>query len=145
YALQEAALTARRMAGYVPLQSLAYSLAKIACLAALVVMLPTASAIVIAWVVPALLIGSITHAVMARQPVSTIPANRAGSLAWRQIASCFGWDYAGALATSISLGVAPILVAALSGAADLAPYYLAWSVTYMLYLVSRHVGAAMLA
>ena len=145
YALQEAALTARRMAGYVPLQSLAYSLAKIACLAALVVMLPTASAIVIAWVVPALLIGSITHAVMARQPVSTIPANRAGSLSWRQIASFFGWDYAGALATSISLGVAPILVAALSGAADLAPYYLAWSVTYMLYLVSRHVGAAMLA
>src|SRR5690606_960765 len=31
------------------------------------------------------------------------------------------------------------------GAADLSAYYLAWSITYMLYLVARHVGSAMLS
>lgn len=145
YSLQEAALTARRLAGYVPLQSLIYSLAKIACLVAIVGILPTGSAILIAWVLPAAAIGLVTHVMMLRReaaPAANAP-DKAVSL--RQIASFFGWDYVGALATSISLGIAPILLASLSGAADVAPYYLAWSISYMLYLVSRHVGAAMLA
>jgi O-antigen/teichoic acid export membrane protein/aminoglycoside phosphotransferase len=145
YALQEAALTARRLAGLVPLQSLAYSLAKIACLAGIVTVLPTGSAILLAWVAPALIIGLVTHLLMSRQPAATAASAPASPITWRQIASFFGWDYVGALATSISLGVAPLLVVSLSGAADVAPYYLAWSISYMLYLVSRHVGAAMLA
>jgi len=131
----------------VPIQSLAYSVAKIVCLAILAMGLAMATAvsILVAWVAPALLIGLVTHLLVSRRLSSRPPALPAETVGWRQIASFFGWDYVGALATSVSLGVAPILVVSLSGAADVAPYYLAWSITYMLYLVSRHVGAAMLA
>jgi O-antigen/teichoic acid export membrane protein len=146
YSLQEAALTSLRLAAYVPLQSLVYSLVKIAVLTALAGTVALGATVVAAWVVPALAIGLVAHMLAFRRRSAWPQSTARGELfGWQQVASFMGWDYLGVLATSMALGVAPLMVASLSGATEVAPYYLAWSVTYVLYLVSRHMGAAMLA
>jgi O-antigen/teichoic acid export membrane protein/aminoglycoside phosphotransferase len=146
FALQEAALTALHRTALIPPQSLAYSLLKIVVLLALAGMIDGGAAILVAWVLPALATGLVTHSIVLRMARSKPTAlTAAQTFSWRMAIGFFGWDYLGTLSTSLALGIAPLLVLAQSGAVELAHYYLAWSISYLLYLAARHLGAAMLA
>lgn len=151
YAMQEAVLTGLRLSRIVPVQSLVYSVAKIA----LVLLAGTAAGltafgggvIVVVWVLPAALIGIFVHHLIRRElstPARTAgPAgevlDRAGFLRF------FGWDYLGSMSISVAYGVIPLLVLSITGAAASAQYQMAWAIAYSLYLVGRHLGAAMQA
>ncbi len=148
YALQEAALTALRQAALVPAQALIYSVLKIGTLLLVIWLwsgLGNGWPILLAWVLPTLLVGPATHVIAGRRSADN--SNAAGDeqhIVWGNVLRFFGWDYVGALATSLALGAAPLIVLNAAGPAELANYYLAWSVSYLLYLAGRHLGAAML-
>lgn len=148
YALQEAALTALRQAALVPAQALIYSVLKIGTLLLVIWLwsgLGNGWPILLAWVLPTLLVGPATHVIAGRRSADN--SNAAGDeqhIVWGNVLRFFGWDYVGALATSLALGAAPLIVLNAAGPAELANYYLAWSISYLLYLAGRHLGAAML-
>lgn len=145
YALQEAALTALRLAAVVPVQSLVYSLFKIALLLVLTSTLSGSVAVLAAWVLPAAIVGLTTHIYAANRANADHSAPRSTSgFSWRLALNFFGWDYVGTLSTTIALAAAPMVVLNMAGAAELARYYLASSIAYLLYLAGRHFGAAML-
>ncbi len=149
YALQEAVLTGLRLSRIVPVQTLAYSIAKIVLVLAAGVAAGTwafgGEVVVAIWVVPAALIGLIVH-VRIQQELNQdhwAAAAPGEKLDRQKFLRFFGWDYAGSLATSIAHGLIPILVLSMTGAAASAQYQMAWTISYTLYLVGRHMGAAM--
>lgn len=145
YSLQETTLIALRLASLVPLQSLIYSALKIVVLVGLTFLMGKGGAVLLAWVLPALVIGLFTHVVASRRfSLANVTETAKSHFSWRMAAGFFGWDYLGTLATSLALGIAPLLVLSLAGPEDLAHYYIAWSFAYVLYLVGHHLGAAML-
>lgn len=147
YSLQEAALTSLRLSGFVPIQTMAYSILKIILLLCMLTFAPSGTSILASWVVPAVLVGLGMNLIVRKRLAELEETTQtASALPTRmQIAGYFGWDYVGSLATSVTLGAVPLLIVAVSGPAELAAYYMAWSITYLLYLVGRHLGAAMLA
>lgn len=148
YALQEAALTALRQAALVPVQALVYSVLKIGVLFVVIWLwsgLGNGWPILLAWALPTLVVGPATHVIASRRSADNIThSSGERSLVWGNVLRFFGWDYVGALATSLALGAAPLIVLSAAGPAELATYYLAWSMSYLLYLAGRHLGAAML-
>jgi len=147
YSLQEAAVTSLRLAKMIPVQTLIYSAFKICFLISFIAIWPTSISVLLSWTVPALFVGLIMNYLIQPHLMvfdskcdveSTAPSKK-------HIGGFFGWDYVGSLSTSITLGAVPFLIIAVSGAAELAPYFIAWSITYLLYLAGRHLGSAMLA
>jgi O-antigen/teichoic acid export membrane protein len=62
-----------------------------------------------------------------------------------RLASYLIGDFAGNLFFIGSVGVAPMLVMRYAGPADTARYYLAWTISYSLYLVSKGMGISLVA
>ncbi|MBX6320827.1 MAG: polysaccharide biosynthesis C-terminal domain-containing protein [Rhodospirillaceae bacterium] len=67
------------------------------------------------------------------------------SISRRLVARYFGGDFVGTLFLSAAMGVAPVLVLEWAGAEANALYYMAWTIAYTLYLVSKYMGVALLA
>jgi O-antigen/teichoic acid export membrane protein len=55
------------------------------------------------------------------------------------------WDYVGRIATMLAIGMLPIFIVKLSGPAESAKYYLAWTIAYSIYLIGNAMARSMLA
>ena len=145
YSLQEALLVALRLSTLMPAKSLVYSAAKLAALAAIGAFVASGLSILAAWIIPALVIGLATSAMLARFGSSDAPAVDVPKYTRRELVGFIGWDYVGSLAGSLSYGMAPMLVISAAGTIAGAHFYLAFSIAYVLYLVGSQMGAAMMA
>ena len=145
YGLQEALLVALRLSTLMPAKSLIYSVAKLAALAAIGALAASGLSILAAWVVPALVIGLATSAMLAHYGSSVETTAETPKYTRREFVGFIGWDYVGSLAGSLSYGMAPMLVISAAGTVAGAHFYLAFSIAYVLYLVGSQMGAAMMA
>lgn len=145
YGLQEAVLVALRLSTLMPAKSLIYSAAKLAALAAIGVFAASGLSILAAWIVPALLIGIATSAMLTLYGSGVESVMDAPRFTRREFVGFIGWDYVGSLAGSLSYGMAPMLVISAAGTIAGAHFYLAFSIAYVLYLVGSQMGAAMMA
>lgn len=145
YGLQEAVLVALRLSTLMPAKSLIYSAAKLLALVAIGMFATSGVSILAAWIVPALVIGLATSAMLAHYGSGIETAPDAPKVSRRELAGFIGWDYVGSLAGSLSYGMAPMLVISAAGTVAGAHFYLAFSIAYVLYLVGSQMGAAMMA
>jgi O-antigen/teichoic acid export membrane protein len=147
FALQDSALAALRKAVWVPVENTVYSIAKIVLLLVFAGLAALGVSIFAAWTAPLVVIVGVVNlwifgVVLPRRATSSaVPAD----LSPRAMARFFGWDYAGGLAMTAAMGIAPLLVLSNGGPTASANYHLSWTITYSLYLIGRSMGISLLS
>jgi hypothetical protein len=148
FVLQDGALAGLRRAVWIPIENTFFGLAKIALLVVFATTSLHAIGLFASWTVPVILIVIATNVLMFRVilPLGKDQGDRAQSaIDVRAVARFFGGDYLGTVFFYATIGAAPILVLAKVGAAGNAQYYLAWTIAYSLYLVSKAVTVSLVA
>lgn len=147
FVLQDGALTGLRRAGWVPVENIAYGVAKLGLLAGLVVV-GIGTPVFLAWTVPHLVLLVAISWLLFRRLLpahARATAGREAPLDWRHIRRFVAGDYAAALMSTGLSNVLPILVLELTDAAASAYFALSWSVAYTLFLLSRNMGMSLVA
>jgi O-antigen/teichoic acid export membrane protein len=144
FGLQEAVIVALQTGILIPARSLLYAMAKLAMLVALALFSASGLNILVAWTVPALLILLATGLVSSHLTSQQLSSQPQHGVARHRFFSFLGWDYVGTIASAINFGIAPMIVVAAAGAEAGAHFYLAFSVSYFLYLIGSQMGAALM-
>jgi O-antigen/teichoic acid export membrane protein len=148
FAIQEGVLAGLRKAIWVPVQSTAFSVAKIVLLLVFSNSAWKAWGPFASWTLPSLVAVLSVNALILRRLLSS------RGIAWieirtavdkRYVVRYFGSDFLGTLFYMAASGLAPILVVERVGAEGNAVYYLAWTISYSLYLVSKQMGVSLVA
>ncbi|MDX2459562.1 MAG: hypothetical protein QNM00_05680, partial [Gammaproteobacteria bacterium] len=147
FALQDGAFVGLRKAAWVPIENLVFSLMKIALLIAFASMLPDVG-IFASWavsmavmVVPVNLLIFIYLVPRHPAPVDTLQEPTGISTIVRFVIG----DYCASLLGTLPYFLLPLIVLEKFGASANAHYYMAWTMTYALYLVSQNIGMSLIA
>lgn len=148
FALQDGALTGLRQSIWVPIENAAYAFAKICLLVAFAAAGFLTLGVFTSWVAPLLLLILPVNWLIFR--VVLVRGGRAGNGAanresMEMVGRFLGGDFIGTLSFYAASGIAPVLVLESAGPAANAQYYLAWTITYSLYLVAKSMGASLTA
>ena len=147
FALQDAALSGLRFSVLIPFENTAYSLLKIVIVTTLAFGAPMAvSGIYLGWtlaLVPVVL--AVNILIFKHLATRTNPALPAENLDMKTIARFLSWDFAGSLFLSGAFGLAPLMIATAAGVEANAPYHIAWTIAYSVYLIGRSMGVSLLA
>lgn len=148
FVIQEGVLAGLRKAIWVPVQSTAFAVAKIVLLLVFANDPWRAWGPFASWTLPSLVAVLSVNAIILRR----LPSSR--GIAWAEVRSAldvryvvryFGSDFLGTLFYMAASGLAPILVVEQAGAEGNAVYYMAWTISYSLYLVSKQMGVSLVA
>ncbi len=144
FVLQDAALTAIKRADLVLWENLAFSLLKVALLAA-AAWLAMDSGIAIGWVVATLLVvlgvtGWLSQAVRKAPPPTVVQP-----VTVRDLGEFVGADYAGNIFWQAAVFGLPLVVINLAGADGAAVYGVVWQIAFAFYLVAIGMGKSMVA
>lgn len=146
FALQDSVLAGLRRSAVVPVENAVFSAAKLGLLALFTGSSLVGSGLYAAWILPLpLLLACVNWLIFARFLPRHAGSGQAETLDRRALARFFGWDYLGTLASMAAMGIAPLVVLHVNGAANLAIYYISWEVAYGVYLISRSMGISLLA
>jgi O-antigen/teichoic acid export membrane protein len=148
FALQDLVLAGLRKAIWLPVENTLFAIAKIVLLLVLAASSLRGLGPFMAWtlsaaaaVVPVnlLLFGRILpgHA--------RVPAAGPGRVQPRSVLRYFWGDSAGMLFFTIAIALPPMLILETAGPEHNAVYYLAWTITYSLYMVSKSMGISLVA
>ena len=143
--LQDSVLTGLRASVWVPVDNIAYGVAKIVALAVLAPRLPTWG-IFVSWTVPALVLllpfNWLIFARLIPRHVRTTAAS-GGALRVRQIGKYIASNYLGSLFTLTTGRLLPTLVVALAGTTAAAYFYLAWTISNSLKLATAQMATSL--
>jgi O-antigen/teichoic acid export membrane protein len=148
FTLQDSVLSGLRQSIWVPLENIIYSVSKIALLLLPWKFIFMDSPVFTAWTVPLLLlVVGANLIIFFRLIVIPRPADLTGPtvLKLKTLIRFFGWDYVGTIATTLSYGATKLIVLNLSGPEALAVFYLAWTVSYSLYLATYSMSTSLIA
>lgn len=145
FALQDSVLVGLRQAKWVPLENIVYALVKLSLIVIFATALPE-NGIFMSWTVPVLLL---TLPVNALIFFRLIPAHvRAAPLppaavSARAIVRYVAGDYLSSLVWTATVALPPLLILERLGAPASARFYLAWNISYALYLISVNMGMSL--
>ncbi len=146
FVLQDGVLTGLRATGWVTIENLVYAAVKILALMLVASGFAT-TGVFVAWTVPLIPLVIIVNVLMFRR---LLPAHSAQSDADAEALSVsivgrfvLG-DYTASLVWMATTNVLPIIVLERAGPAPAAYFFLAWTVSYVLYLVGRNFSMSML-
>lgn len=145
FTLQDGVLIGLRQAKWVPLASITYAVIKLGMIVLLAKALP-GTGIFVSWTVPVLLlIMSVNTLVFLRLVPSHVRAIEPAGHPFdnRAVVRFVMGDYFGSLAWIATITLLPILVLERIGPVASAHFYLAWNITYALYLVSGNMGMSL--
>ena len=145
FVLQDSALTGLRQAVWIPIENLGFALAKILLLVLVAVMLPV-TGVFVSWIIPVFFLLPIinwlifrrvlpNHSKKAELPKEPITVRVIGRFVFA--------DYIASAVWMATTNLLPLLVLETLGAAENAWFYLAWNISYALYLVSRSMGMSL--
>ncbi len=146
FVLQDSALAGLRRATWIPIENGVYGVAKIVLIIALAG-LSSGAAIFASWTLPLIVLIIPVNYLIFRK---AIPEHVAGTHASgpahgaRDVARFAGADYFASLLWMATTNLLPIVVLELAGAEANAYFYLAWTIAYTLYLVSRSMGVSLI-
>jgi O-antigen/teichoic acid export membrane protein/aminoglycoside phosphotransferase len=147
FVLQDSALTGLRQAGWVPLENTIFALAKILLLVALASSL-SEFGIIASWIIPLLLLLFPTNWLIFRYLLPwhlRSSVNQVEPVVPGQIARYVAGDYLSSLVWMATTNILPLLVVERAGVEANAYFFLAWTIAYSLYLVSRNMGQSLIA
>jgi O-antigen/teichoic acid export membrane protein len=146
FAVQDGVLTGLRQTKWVPLENTLFSLAKIALLAVLAVLMPTFG-IFASWTIPAAIAIVPVNVLIFRRlipdHVDGQPVSREGPRPAHLVRYLTG-DYLGSLFVTGSTALLPLLVLSVQGSAGTAYFFVAWTIAYTLQLLSLNVATALM-
>ncbi|MDQ6614885.1 MAG: phosphotransferase [Actinomycetota bacterium] len=144
FVLQDSVLAGLRATIWVPIENAGFSLTKIVLLLALTARLPH-SGVFVAWTVAVLIAIVPTNGLIFRRLLPAHQQRRSPSLALTtsMLSRFVAGDYAGALLWLASTSLLPLVVTRVSGAVANAYFSLAWSIAFLLYLVSANMGTSL--
>ena len=147
FVVQDGVLTGLRIAPWVTLKNTVFGLAKMLLLVGLALS-PSNADVFISWFAPALPILVLAHLVIAREARRLArdgPQDFVLEREVRSITRYVGPDYIGALGGLAASGLAPLVVLHQFGAEMNAVYFMCWTITYTLQLVSLSIGSSLVA
>ena len=146
FALQDAALSGLRLSVIIPFENTAYAVLKIAFLIAFALMTTTpANGIYLGWtlaLVPVVLVVNLLvfrHLAMRKVTGPTPPVDL------KAVYGFLTWDYAGSIFLTVAFVLAPVMITSVAGVEANAPYHIAWTFTYSVYLIGRSMSISLLA
>lgn len=148
FALQDGVLAGLRRAFWVPVENTFFAIAKIVLLVAFAKTDLRGFGIFASWTVPLLALVIPVNLLIFKgilRWAPRLPRPEKANIDRREVARFLGGDFAGTLFFYAATGIAPILVLEKAGAAANAKYYLAWTITYSLYLVAKSIGISLTA
>jgi O-antigen/teichoic acid export membrane protein len=126
FALQDGALTALRLAWWVPIENTSFAVAKLALLPALI-FLPAGLGIVVAWMAPVAVAVIAVNWLLFRRVLPATHAATPGYLpARRRLVSFVAAEYTGTLCSTAAMQAMPLLVLWRLGAVENAYFTLPW-------------------
>ncbi|MDX6665947.1 MAG: hypothetical protein QOG68_2153, partial [Solirubrobacteraceae bacterium] len=147
FVLQDNVLTGIRQAAWVPVENLAYSVAKIVLLVAAAGIAPTLGPFV-AWSAPLLLlVVPMTLLLFRRLIPAHVHATRRSEperIGARGVVRYVAGDYIAYVIMAVTVGVLPLVVLSELGPEANAYYFVSWSIAYGLYLIASGMGMAMI-
>ncbi len=146
FVLQDAALAGLRKAPWLPVENGLYGVAKIVLLVVFAAMSARFS-VFASWTVPLLAVVVAVNYLMFRRAVPAHIAATTGAaqpFRRRQVVRYAAKDYVASAMWTATAALLPIIVLDIAGAEANAYFYLAWTIAYTLYLVSRSTGVALI-
>jgi O-antigen/teichoic acid export membrane protein len=145
FVLQDAVLVGLRKATYVLFENTTFGLVKIALLVVLASAFP-ASGIFLSWTLPLAAVVIIVNLIVFRRLMpdhakQVLPT--AEKFNRRHVSRFLIADYIASVLWTAAIGLMPLLVLRVQGKKASAFVYLAWTIAYTLYLVSRNMGMAL--
>ncbi len=147
FVLQDSVLAGIRQAGWVPVENLAFSVAKLVLLVALAGAAPMLAAFV-SWSLPLLAVIVPLNVLLFRRLIPNHVRRTEGRQQPISLRSMGGYlvaDYAAYACWGGTVGVVPLVVLHFSGAEATAQFFVAWTIAYSLYLVSSGMCQSLLA
>lgn len=145
FLLEDSVLAGLRQTVWVPITNTIYALTKIIILVALAGTAIAEFGPFAAWTMPVFAIVAGVNFLVIRKVVKKSAAHAPGNVfSFDKMARFFGWDYVGTLAMMAAIGLAPLLILNVSGAAANANYHIAWTIAYSLYLIGRSMSISLL-
>ncbi|NQV07411.1 phosphotransferase [bacterium] len=147
FVLQDAALTGLRRSTWVPIENLIFGLAKIALLIVFVAIAPRIG-IFASWTVPLFALLLVVNRLLFRRAVPAhveATRHRPHTFDAGVIARFAAADFMASLGWMATIDLLPVVVIALVGAEANAYFFLAWTIAYTLFLVSRSTGMSLIA
>ncbi|MFK7805331.1 MAG: phosphotransferase [Anaerolineae bacterium] len=146
FVLQDSALTGLRQAIWIPAENLAFALAKIALLVLVVSMFPI-SGVFVSWILPVFLLLPLINWLIFGKIIPTHPNSNTPpteSITIKAVGKFIFSDYVASAVWMATTNLLPLLVLETLGAAESAWFYLAWNISYALYLISRNMGMSLI-
>ncbi len=146
FALQDGVLAGLRQAQWVPVENVIYALAKIVLVIGLAASFSD-TGLFLAWTIPILPLLLLVNAGVfwGLLPRRTEEDEEHGEpIALSQISRFVAGDYTASLIWMAATRLLPVLVLVRVGAISTAHFYVAWTVAYTLYLISRNMGMSLI-
>jgi O-antigen/teichoic acid export membrane protein len=152
FSLQDAVLIGLGRERWLLVANLVFALAKLGVLGLLVAS-ARSSAVVVSWIVPALVMTLVVQLAVVRPalevrltaPVAVASTGAVALPSARRLSGLVLTGAAANLVGTLVVGLMPLVVTAHLGTAATAGYQLAWSAAYVLFLAPRYVAQAVLA
>lgn len=147
FVLQDSALTGLRQATWVPIENLFFAITKILLLIAFAAALPLYG-IFASWTIPVLILLAPINLLIFRYLVPRhiqTHGDKAEPIVLTQLTQYVAGDYFSSLVWMATTNLLPIMVLELAGATANAYFFLAYTIAYSLYLVSRNMGMSLIA
>jgi O-antigen/teichoic acid export membrane protein len=147
FALQDGVLIGLRQSTWVPIENALFALAKLVILVLVAGFLPNYG-VLVAWNLPLVFLVLVINLLIFRRLVPNnlrAAEGQAVSIQPKQIVSYVTGDYLSSIIWLAVTNLLPLIIIAQAGATANAHFYLAWTVAYSLYLVSRNMGMSLIA
>jgi O-antigen/teichoic acid export membrane protein len=142
FVLQDSVLTSLRLATWVPVENVAFSVAKLVLLPALV-LLPTGGGIVVAWVIPAAMAVVVVSGLLFARVLPRLRGISGVLPHRRRLLSFVAAEYVSNLFTVGVVQVVPLLVAWKLGTATVAYFTLPWLIWIGVTVLLWNVGSTL--
>lgn len=139
FTLQDAVLTALRLAPWVPVENVSSGLTRLALLP-LLTLLPLGSAITISWVVPAAIAAIVVNRLLFRRVLPSLEGVDGTLPERRRLMSFVAGEFVGNICATAILQLMPLLVAWRLGTAQVAYFTLPWLISMGITLLLWNVA-----
>jgi O-antigen/teichoic acid export membrane protein len=147
FALQDGVLVGIRQSTWIPIENTAFALVKLVMLALLAWTFPLYG-VFIAWTFPVVVFVLVMNILIFRRLIPRHVQNTqdaAEPIPPKSVLEYVTGDYLSSLIWLAVTTLLPLIVVAEAGATANAYFYLAWTISYSLYLVSRNMGMSLIA
>jgi O-antigen/teichoic acid export membrane protein len=139
FTLEDAVLTALRLAPWVPVENVATALTRLALLP-LLTLLPLGSGITIAWVLPAAVAAIVINRLLFRRVLPALATIEGTLPGRRRLLSFVAGEFVGNLCATATFQLMPLLVAWRLGTAEVAYFTLPWLISMGITLLLWNVA-----